>query len=531
MNLAKVNLGEKVDKFFKQWDRLDTPGCAFAIIKDSKIVYKKNYGMADLEHDVPITPQTVWFIGSISKQFTAMCILLLTEQNKISLDDDVRKYLPEFPDYGQTVTIHHLIHHTSGIRDYCGLVKAKWMSPPEMTNLSMHEVLQIIYTQKELNFPPGEMQRYSNSGYVMLAAIVEKVAGKSLGEFAEEHIFNPLGMKNTCYIDDNKYIIKNRALGYISDGKKGYHNATVNHRHCGPGGVYSTVEDLFLWDQNYYKNKLGKKRQDLIKTMQSPFILNNGETTNYAFGLNVLKYKGQKLIFHGGGLPGYHAIYFSFPKYDFSVIILANNPYITPGPFMLKIVDIYFEQILIPEQHKISVDPVIFQNIKGKYYSEIHGLASISCKNHDMIIQIPLPGFDISLIAESETSFSLWFPNSSWITFQKDDYSEFTFYLWGNGSKMKRLDSSKLLQEESEEYVGGYYSEEIDRTYYLTKKNTKLIIQQNSFNILNCEMVFAEEDLFLTDFEVYKFKRNNNGNIVGFNLNRPLVRNLWFQRI
>ena len=523
--MIKENLEEKVDEIFKQWDNPDSPGCAVAIIKEGEIIYQKNYGMADLEHDIPITPQTKWFLGSISKQFTAMCILLLAEQNKIALDDDIREYLPEFPDYGQTVTIRHLIHHTSGIRDYCGLVKAQGLTPPEMTNLSMEEVLDIVFKQKELNFTPGEEQSYSNSGYVMLAAIIEKVTGKSLKIFAEEQIFEPLGMKNTFYIDDNKYIIKNRARGYISDGKKGYFNTTVNHRHCGPGGVYSTVEDLFLWVQNNYNNKLGNKGQDLIKTMLTPYTLNNGVKSNYAIGLNVAKYNGLNWVFHAATLPGYNGFYYIFPEYKFSMIMLSNNPKMIPA---LKIVDLFLEQYFILEQPKITIDPNIYRNYIGKYYSD-YEIISISCQNHDLLISFR--GITVKLLAESEKIFSFWFPNSSWIEFQNDNYSECTFYLWGTESKIKRLESSKLELEELKEYVGGYYSEEIDQTYHLSIKKNCLIIRQNSFNMFNCEMVFAEKNIFLTDLEVFRFKRNNNGHIIGFTLNRPLVINLWFKRL
>ncbi|GAG39274.1 unnamed protein product, partial [marine sediment metagenome] len=195
--MIKEKLMKEVDELFKLWDKPDTPGCAVAIIQDGKIVYKKGYGMADLEHNVPITPNTIFTPGSISKQFTAMCILLLAEQDRISLDDDIRKYFPLFPDYGQTITIRYLIHHTSGIRDYTGLVGLKGMNTLEMTNLPMREVLRLVFKQKELNFTPGEQQLYSNSNYVMLAAIIKNVTGKTLREFAEEHIFKPLGMKNT----------------------------------------------------------------------------------------------------------------------------------------------------------------------------------------------------------------------------------------------------------------------------------------------------------------------------------------------
>jgi len=514
---------KKIDELFKKWDKSDSPGCALGIIRDGKIIYKKGYGMADLEHDVPITPKTTFNIGSITKQFTAMCILLLVEQKKISLDDDIRKYLPKFPDYGQTITIRHLIHHTSGIRDFAGLSILKGMNLLESTNRPKHEVLIIVAKQKELNFSPGEEMLYSNSGYLMLKAIIESISGKTLREFIEEHIFKPLGMKNTNYIDDNKYIIKNRAFGYIPDGKKGYFKNMISHRV--PGTIYSNVEDFFLWDQNYYNNKLGKGGQDLIKTMQTPCKLSNGEEVNYAFGLFIGKYKEQKIILHGGGVGGYSALYISFPKYKFSVIIFANLPIFRSELLAYKIADIFLEQFFKPEQPKISVDPNIYQNYLRKYYSDSLGIISISRRNHDLMIEASIGFPPLKLIAESKTSFFIEFPNKR-ITFQKDEenkYSEFILYEEGKESKIKRIKSSKLVLEELKGYVGRYYSEEIDQTY-------TLIIKNDSLYISNFEMMFAEKDKFLTNWAIFKFKRNNNGNIEGFNLNAWGVRNLWFEK-
>lgn len=519
---------QKVEAFFKHLNTPNSPGCVFAIIHKGNMVYQKSYGMADLEHDVPITPQSVFFLGSISKQFTAMCILLLVEQNLITLDDDIRKYFPHFPDYGSTITIRHLIHHTSGIRDYCGLVKAAGMNPTEMTNLSMQDVLHVVFKQKELNFLPGESQRYCNSGYVMLAALIEKVTGKSLREYAHQHIFNPLGMTHTSFIDDNKYLINNRANGYLSDGNQGYYNTTVNHKHCGPGGAYSTIDDLFLWDQNFYRNQLGKKDQDLIKTMQTPFILNNGVENNYAFGLSIHQYKGLQWIFHGGGFPGYNAFYYIYPQYQFSMIMLANHPQTIPA---MKIADIFLNPYYVPAPPEITIAPAIYRNYVGQYYSEFFGRVSISRNKQDLSIHFSFLLFGGKLTPLSETSFSLEFPNSTWITFQKEDYSEFSFYFWGNASQVKRFGAFKLEIETLDDYCGKYYSEEIDRTYYLLRTQNKLIIEQNSFNLLNCEMVPAEKDLFLTENEVFRFKRFKTGKIAGFSLNRPLVRNLWFSRI
>ncbi|MHA1885286.1 MAG: serine hydrolase domain-containing protein [Promethearchaeota archaeon] len=521
--MIKENFAEEVDELFKQWDKPDTPGCALAIIKDGKIIYKKGYGMADLEHDVPITPKTTFNIGSITKQFTAMCILLLVEQGKMSLDDDIRKYLPKFPEYGQMVKIRHLVNHTSGIRDFAGLLNLKGINLLEASNRPKHEVRNMLFKQRELNFTPGEEMLYSNSGYLMLEAIIEKVTRKSFREFAEENIFKPLGMKNTNFIDDNKYIIKNRAFGYIPDGKNGYFNKMISHKV--PGMIYSNVEDLILWDFNYHNNKLGKGGQDLIKTMQTPAKLNNGEEVSYAFGLAIGKYKGQKTILHGGGVGGYRAIHVSFPKYKLSVIILANITNVMAESLTYKIADKFLQKFFKSEQPEISVDPNIYHNFLGKYYSDTLGTVSISCKNNELLIEASLGFPPLKLITESKTSFFTEFPSKR-ITVQNDEenkYSEFILYEQGKESKIKRLESSKLSLEELEGYDGRYYSEELDQTYILR-------INKNSLYISNFEMVFAEKDKFLTDWAVFKFKRGKNGNIEGFKLNAGRVRNLWFKR-
>jgi len=535
--MIKEKLAHEIDELFKKWNKHDSPGCALAIIKDDKIIYKKGYGMADLEHDVPIITKTIFSIGSISKQFTAMCILLLAKQNKISLDDDIRKYLPKFPDYGQTITIRDLIHHMSGIRDYAGLMALKGKNTLEMTNLTKREVLRLVFKQKELNFTPGKEILYSNSNYVMLAAIIENVTGKSLREFAEENIFKPLGMKNTNFIDDNKYIIKNRAFGYIPDEKKGFFNAIISHRHCGPGGVYSNVEDLFLWDQNYLDNKLGKKGQDLIKTMHTPGKLNNREQGDYAFGLVIDKYKEQKRIWHNGGIGGYHAQYVSFPEYRLSVIILANlqnlNPELLANEIIDKLLETIFrlnenyeeEMIKDIEQTKVTVDPKIYQNYIGKYHSDSLGIVSISCENNHLMIQASLRFPEMEFIPESETSFFLEFLNLR-ITFEKnkkDIYSQFILHEEGKESINKRIESSKLTLKELKEYIGIYFSEEIDQTY-------SLLINNNNLYIANFEMLFAEKDKFRTYWATFRFKRTENGLIEGFKLDTGRVRNLWFKR-
>src|SRR5215510_12513678 len=201
---------EKVDNLFARWDKPDSPGCALAVIRDGKIVYKRGYGMADLERNIPITTTSVFDVGSVSKQFTAMSIALLARQGKISLDDDIRKYISEIPSYGSPITIRNLIYHTSGIRDYIPLTAL--MS--QESHYTYAQLIDLLARQKGLTFKPGDEHLYSNSGYLLLSLIVRKAGGKSLRDFADENIFKPLGMNNSRFVDDRTLIVKNRALGY-----------------------------------------------------------------------------------------------------------------------------------------------------------------------------------------------------------------------------------------------------------------------------------------------------------------------------
>jgi len=211
---------EKVDKVFTQWSKPDSPGCEMAVIKDGQIVYKRGYGMANLEHNIPMSPESIMDTGSVSKQFTAMAIALLAEQGKLSLDDDIRKYLPEIPKYESTITIRHLIHHTSGIRDYLTLMAIAGMRDDDY--YIDGEVMGLLSRQKELNFKPGSEFLYSNSGYFLLSQIVKRASGKTLREYADENMFKPLGMTRTKFYDDHNEIVKNRAASYVPRKEAGF---------------------------------------------------------------------------------------------------------------------------------------------------------------------------------------------------------------------------------------------------------------------------------------------------------------------
>ncbi|MBL4662400.1 MAG: serine hydrolase [Flavobacteriaceae bacterium] len=250
ISFGQVKESQSIDSIFIEWNKPDVPGCALGIIKDGKLIYSKGYGIGDLEHDIEITPSSVFYIGSVSKQFVTFSILLLEEQGKLDLDDRIQKYPPGFPEYDTPLTIRHFIHHTSGVRDYLTMMYLKGRN--YLDNTDVDEVYELIKSQKELNFSPGEKYLYSNSRYFMLAMIVEKAADQSLKIFAHENIFQPLGMRNTLFYDDNTDLIKNRVFSYSKkNNEEGFNNLIMRFDLVGSGGVYSNIEDLFLWDQNF----------------------------------------------------------------------------------------------------------------------------------------------------------------------------------------------------------------------------------------------------------------------------------------
>ena len=261
-------LAAKVDELFAPSDTAETPGAVVAVIKDGQIIYEQAYSMADLERDVPLSVRSVFDIASTSKQFVAMSILLLQEQGRLTLDDDIRRYLREFPDYGKTITIRHLIHHTSGIRDYMDLMYLAGMKHENSYDPS--EIVGLVARQKALNFEPGDEFLYSNSGYLLLGEIVREVSGLTLGEFTAQHIFEPLNMKVSHFYDDFTRIVENRALSYSQNDTGGYVSVQYIFDVVGDTGLLTNIEDLNLWDRNFYDNKLGEGGPKLIERMLIP---------------------------------------------------------------------------------------------------------------------------------------------------------------------------------------------------------------------------------------------------------------------
>jgi CubicO group peptidase (beta-lactamase class C family) len=525
---------EKVDKLFSKWDSTVSPGAALAIIKDGKIIYERGYGMADLEHNISITPHSVFRIGSTSKQFTAACIAMLVLQRKISLDDDIRQYIPEMPQYERPITIRHLIYHTSGIRDY--LTLADIAALPRDEFYTPEDSLELLSRQKGLNFPPGEEHLYSNSGYFLLGIIVERVSGQSLNDFAQTYIFKPLGMKNTHFHDDHNLIVKNRADGY-SPLKKGFRINMTNLDHVGDGGVFTTVEDLFLWDQAFYNYKLGK---ELMQLIQTPGRLNNDKKLDYAFGLVIDEYKGLKRISHSGAFVGFRAQIVRFPEQKFTVICLANLSTVNPTRLCLKVADIYLADELKkdvkPPKEKKKAEAIIlskeeFEDKAGNYQDEATGTWTIISMKEGKLLMEAL-GRKYYIVPVSKTVFrALNAPFDNSIEFFLDEggrvrKARLTIEGEHEIDLVKAPKLSPFTPSQLNEYAGEYYNDELPVTYKLGVEEGSLVFKHK--NAPKGALKAMDLDKFKIEWFNIEFVRDKKKIIKGFVLSAGRAVNMEF---
>lgn len=371
-------LTDQIDELFQPWNTTTSPGCALGIVQDGVLVYRRGYGMANLELAVPITPTSVFYLASMSKQFAAMTIALLHEAGQLTLGDDVRTYVPEVPDYGVRITIEHLIRHTSGLRDYLelGLLAGKQLEDV----WSETDFLRRVGRQKALNFAPGTQYLYCNTGYVLLSLIVKRVTGQSLRAFAHEQIFAPLGMAHTVFKEHHQQLIPQRASGYSIDPAGGFRNEYHNLQVAGDGGLYSSVEDLARWDANFYANQLGQRSPALIELMYTTAPLTDGAPQSYAFGLGHDAYRGLPIIKHGGGLNGARTQMIRFSTQRCTIICLANLSSFEPETMIRRVVDLYLADhwgavepakaaTAAPSQATLSLDKAALAAYAGRYHS------------------------------------------------------------------------------------------------------------------------------------------------------------------
>jgi CubicO group peptidase (beta-lactamase class C family) len=531
----------EIDAIFADYDNTTSPGCSLGVVREGEMIYKRGYGMANLEYGIALSPRSVFRTGSVGKQFTAMAIAVLDQQGELSLDDPLSKFFPEFPGWADEITIRHLVHHTSGIRDYLTLA---WLAGKgDEDHYSDEYALDLLARQKNLNFAPGDKHLYSNSGYLLLAHSVKRATGMSLREWAAKNLFGPLGMKSSHFHDDHTHIVPYRADGY-APSEDGFSISMTTLDMVGDGGVYSTVEDFLLWDRNFYDNKLGTGGDELIRLVTTPGQLNSGDEMTYAFGLDAVEHRGLPMIAHGGAFVGFRADTIRFPEQQLSVVVYCNRADANPDQRSRKVAALYLADVMDPEDEPAAessektdgtpVPAARLKSLSGRYWDDERRSAwevvwsddklHLALSDEDHLEMIPLT-------ADRFAIRSPWLDAE--VTFKERADGGLQMAVSTEGSNEPRLFERFVPREPSlqdlEAYAGTYTSDELGVSYALDVEDGSLVFRIVRHEAHELEPLFGEV-FSNSDYGTFEFRRAADGAVDGFVLDAGRVRNLEFER-
>jgi CubicO group peptidase (beta-lactamase class C family) len=528
----------KIDTLFSKWDNAQSPGCVVGIVRNDSLIFAKGYGMANLEYGVPNTPQTVYQMASVSKQFTAYAIILLAQQGKLQLDDDIRKWLPWFPDMKQKITIRNLLNHTSGIRDQWQLLAIAGTRMDDV--ITQEQIVKMLSKQQALNFNPGEQFSYSNSGFTLLAEIVKTVSGQSLRKFADSAIFNRLEMSNTHFYDDYTEIEKNRAYSY--DSKDGVHfsNSISSYSTTGATGLHASVTDLSKWIMNFYDVKAGNQQDILTLTQNGK--LNNGRHLDYAAGINNVTYKGWKQYQHGGNDAGFRTNVSIFPELKMGFIVLANVSEINAGDKANEMADLFMKNKTIIAANKepakqdsarLTAEEVsTLKSRLGDYISAEGNTLSLEVKNDSLYYRVGTNAY-LLVKASAHVFYMFYDPDILFDFNSPQDRKTLSVTTTNEEFQFKKYQKKTLTDDKSlQEYTGDYYSPELDCNYGIILKDHQLYLTNNKYN--DAKLTLAGSDHLLSDnwwMNHLLIIRNNSHQIAGFEVNSSRVMHLKFIKV
>ncbi|MFZ0870014.1 MAG: serine hydrolase domain-containing protein [Rhodanobacter sp.] len=525
---ASPALLKRIDGIFADYNASTTPGCALALVDHGRTAYERGYGLASIEHGVAIDPhQTVFDIGSLSKQFTAASILLLEHDHKLSLDDDIRTYVPELPDYGAVVTLRQLLHHTSGISDYLELLDLDGINPEDVA--TDDDALRAIVRKKTLDFPPGSEFSYSNSGYFLLSLVVKRVSGKPLNAFAKEHIFDPLGMSATSVLGDHTRIIAHRATSYDSDEPGKFRLSPSNWEQTGDGGVQSTVDDLAKWDENFYRPRVGG--QWLVDELQTPGELKDGTRIAYASGVIVDHYRGLQTVSHRGVWAGFRAFVVRFPDQQVSAIALCNVGNANPEQRIFAVADLYLAGVLKALPTRQGMTSSRAQKYSGMYANLRQGKLRVFKTNGDHLLYLDGSGAEVELAYIGNNEFQSALDSRLNIRFLSTTTGARRVEVSpaGQGSLVfSEVAPFKPTAQDIRAYEGFYTSAELKSGWTLKEEKGSLTIRGERGPSIPLEPAF--DDAFFVSNVLFRFERGEDRTVTGFTMARDRVRKLQFVR-
>jgi len=525
----------KVDNIFKRWDSTGSPGCVVGIVRNDSLVYARGYGLANVEDNVPNTPQSVYYICSLAKQFTGYAVVLLARQGKLKLDDDIHLYLPWMADFGHKITIRNLLNHTSGIRDEADMARISGL--PLEGRLTQQMAVDIIKRQRTLNFIPGEMYGYSNSNYVLLAEIVKVASGKEFSSFVADAIFSPLGMTHSGFMDDSRDIVKERAAPYYYKDGRSCYNGFQYANVLGAGSLFSTVDDMARWAINFYLPRVGDTKD--IEQLVQKGKLNNGRENNYALGISVDSSRGWKMYSHNGSLAGYVTHIRVYPDLKIGFIIFSNA-----GDGRIFSTAESLAGLFIPDKFSKTVaqidsstaflkNPGSFRPIEGDYLAGNGYLRNFAIRNG----QLWMNEGSLMVQASGDTICELGYPDFKYVFHVNGKESTVDFY--GPFLRepqplrfIKLVRGLQLSDKELQAYTGIYYSQELLCSNQIVIKGHQLFYTSNQYP--DAKITLMGKDDLLSDYNFFshvKILRNGANKIVGFEVSNEDTRNLKFDKV
>jgi CubicO group peptidase (beta-lactamase class C family) len=515
----------QVDKLFARYETTESPGCAVGVAVGGMPVLSRAYGMADIEQEQPASPETVFEAGSVSKQFTAAAVLLLAQQGKLSLDDPVRKYVPELPDYGRPITIRHALTHTSGLRDWGSVVAAAgW---PRTSRVHTHaHVLDVASRQRALNFQPGSQFSYCNTGYNLAAILVSRVSGMPFAEFTRREIFEPLGMTRTTWRDDYTRIVKGRATAYAPVPGGWRIDMPFENVH-GNGGLPTTVGDLLKWNENFVHAKVGGPA--FVAAQQQQMRLNDGSEIEYAAGLYVTEFRGVREVSHSGSTAGYRAFLARYPEQGLSVAALCNAADANATRLAQQIAAIYLgdRARLAPRPRAITLDPEILSRRAGLYEDErTGGVLRLIAANGQLRL-----GGGRPLQPLTPTSFAMG-DEGVRVEFTVDaDQRATGFRVIVPRSRDERYVARRPVVPSASDlqaYVGRYTSEEAETELVAAVEGNTLVLRQRPDRVQALAPAWA--DVFTSPLGTVIFRRGVGGQVEALSLSGSRMYDLRFLR-
>lgn len=526
-------VAQRVDKIFERWGG-NTPGCAVGVAQQGKTIYAQGYGLANLEYGVRIRPDTVFESGSVAKQFTAGAVALLVQDGKISLDDPVRKYLPEVPEFGTPILIRHLLTHTSGLRSQWPL-QTLMGRPPGLAVHTVPEIVELVGFQKALNFNPGDEFLYNNTAFTLLTVVVERVAGKPFAEFSQERLFKPLGMTKTQWRDDFTKIVPGRATAHrmVANGEFRTYMSITNV--IGNGGLLTTVGDMLLWNENLDNPRVGGRAW--AEMLQTPTRLNDGTELDYALGLYVQRYRGVREISHGGSTAGYQTFLARFPDERLSVAVLCNTTGTNPSGYAHQVAELFLGDKVRPVTAVtgIQVPADILSKVAGVYRDRsTDALARIVWNKDRKILMLggqaltpTAPGILSS--ADGSRTLTLdvggarpdW-PSAGAVVTIADKLGNARPRTWHAEAPFAPTPG------QLEAFTGMYVSEELSVTYAVLLDGDRLVVRFRPAQRVSLTPVFT--DGFEGDGQTIRFTRDAGGRVDGFNVSAGRVRHVRFAR-